>query len=161
MRNRFYEKLLPLLIVPSIFITDFFAKKYIETYGEDLENKQILGKKIKLRKHHNTGIAMDFMNHKTGWVLAVSSIILTILCFFLAFVMPKKGKKLIKYGLAFLIGGAAGNVYDRAVRHYVVDYFSFQTGLAWLDRIIFNISDIFIFIGMILLVIGDAVAKES
>lgn len=80
---------------------------------------------------------------------------------FLAFVIPKKGKKLVKYGLAFLIGGAAGNVYDRAVRHYVVDYFSFETGLAWFDRIIFNISDIFIFVGMILLVIGDAVAKES
>lgn len=160
MKDRFYEKLLPLLIVPSIFITDFFAKKYIENYGENVKNKQIFWKKIRLKKHHNTGMAMDFMKHKTGWVLAVSSIILTALCFFMALIMPKKGKKLIKYGLAFLIGGAAGNVYDRAVRHYVVDYFSFQTGSAWFDRIIFNLSDIFIFAGMLLLVIGDAISGK-
>ena len=157
MKDRFYEKLLPLLIIPSIFITDFFAKKYIENYGEKIENKQMFRRKIQFRKHHNTGMAMNFMEHKTGWVLAASSIIFTILCFFMALIMPKKGKKLIKYGLAFLIGGAAGNVYDRAVRHYVIDYFSFQTGIAWFDKIIFNISDIFIFIGMILIAIGDII----
>lgn len=154
-KKRFCEKLLPLLIVPSIFITDFFVKNYVETYGEQWKGKQVFQKKICLKKHHNTGMAMDLMNYRTGWVLAASSIVLTLLCFFMALVMPKKGRKLIKYGLAFLIGGAAGNVYDRAVRRYVVDYFSFQTGMPWLDRIIFNLSDLCIFAGMILIVIGD------
>lgn len=158
--DEFSEKLLPLLMIPSIFITDFFVKKYIETYGETLENKSICRKKIRLKKHHNTGMVMDLMKHRTGWVLAISSIVLTILCFFMALVMPKKGKYLIKYGFAFLVGGAAGNVYDRAVRHYVVDYFSFQTGIAWFDRVIFNISDVCIFIGMVLILIGDAFNKR-
>lgn len=155
-KDGFCDKLLPLLITPSIFITDFFAKKYIENYGEKVENKKILRKKVRLRKHYNAGMAMHLWEHRTGLILAASSIILMIFCFSMALVMPKKGRKLIKYGLAFLIGGAAGNVYDRAVRHYVVDYFSFQTGVVWLDRMIFNISDICIFVGMLLIMVGEA-----
>lgn len=160
MTGKVWEKILPLCIVPSIFITDFFAKQYIENYGESIDGRKILKKRIELRRHHNTGMAMDLLEHRTGWVLAVSSIIFTGLCFAMALIMPKHGKKMIKYGLAFLIGGAAGNVYDRVVHHYVIDYFRFQTGIKWLDRMIFNISDICILIGMILIAIGDIFTKN-
>lgn len=155
MKERVWEKVLPLCIVPSIFITDFFAKQYIENYGEAMDGRKILKKRIQLKKHHNTGIAMDLLEHRTDWIIAVSSIIFVGLCLSMAVIMPKRGKKMIKYGLAFLIGGAAGNIYDRMVRHYVVDYFSFQTGIQWLDRFIFNISDICILIGMLCIGIGD------
>lgn len=161
MNHRLREKLLPLLMVPGIFFTDFFVKRYIEQYGEDVEGRKILRKKIKLKKHHNTGMAMDFLEHRTEWVLAVSSVVLTVLCFGMVIILPKHGKELVKYGLSFVIGGAAGNVYDRALRHYVVDYFSFQTGVTWIDRIIFNISDICILFGMLLIVVGDIFGREQ
>jgi signal peptidase II len=159
MRNQFYEKGIPLLMVPGIFFTDFFVKRYIEQYGEDVKGKKIWKGKIKLTKHHNSGLAMDILEHKTEWVLAASSVMVAILCIMMALVMPKKGKRLLKYGFAFLIGGAAGNLYDRAVRRYVVDYFSFQTGIAWIDRIIFNLSDLCILVGIVLVAVGDAVRK--
>lgn len=149
------EKIIPLLLIPGIFITDFFIKQYIEQYGEKVSGKKIWKERIKLKKHHNTGMAMDILEHRTEWVLACSSVLVTILCIFMAVLMPKKGKRLMKYGLGFLLGGAAGNLYDRAVRHYVVDYFSFQTGVSWIDRIIFNLSDLCILVGMLFLAVGE------
>ncbi len=57
---------------------------------------------------------------------------------------------LIKLGLSFVVGGAFSNVYDRLVRRYVVDYFSFNVKWERLRRIVFNISDLFIFLGSFL-----------
>ncbi len=50
-----------------------------------------------------------------------------------------------KTGLAILLGGAVSNLYDRYVRRYVVDYFSFQFG--WLKKVVFNLGDLFVFAG--------------
>ena len=64
---------------------------------------------------------------------------------FLAAILPQKGKTVQKFGIAVILGGAVSNLYDRMVRHYVVDYFSIQ----WkkLKKVVFNLGDIFIFAG--------------
>ena len=67
----------------------------------------------------------------------------------------KTGKELKKTGLAMLAGGGLSNLYDRYTKHHVVDYVRFQTGPKWFRRIIFNVSDFFIFIGAVLAVIGS------
>ena len=54
-----------------------------------------------------------------------------------------------------LAGGGLSNLYDRYTKHHVVDYVRFQTGPKWFRRIIFNVSDFFIFIGAVLAVIGS------
>ena len=155
------ENIAPLLLIPSIFVTDFFVKKYVEQYGEKEKGKKFFGNRLQLAKHHNSGIMMDFFSDKTEWVLVVSSIMVTLLCVCLAVLLPKKGKKLMKYGLSFLIGGATGNLYDRAAHHYVVDYARFQTGISAIDRIIFNFSDLCIMFGIVMLAVGDVLSEGS
>ena len=59
-----------------------------------------------------------------------------------------------KLGLSLLLGGALSNLIDRYQRGYVVDYFSFNFGKR-LKHIIFNIADMFVFLGGILLVIEE------
>jgi len=154
------KDMIPLLLIPSIFFTDYFVKKYIEQYGDKQTGKKIFKNHIKLTKHYNTGIVMDKCSGHRGMVLAVSSILVVILCVSMAIVLPKKGKKLLKYGFAFLIGGAAGNLYDRVAHSHVVDYFTFQTGVWWIDRIIFNLSDIAIFCGAIMIALGETLSEE-
>lgn len=44
-----------------------------------------------------------------------------------------------------ILGGAVSNLYDRMIRHYVVDYFSIQCGK--LKKVVFNLGDIFVFLG--------------
>ncbi|MDE6405583.1 MAG: signal peptidase II, partial [Lachnospiraceae bacterium] len=57
------------------------------------------------------------------------------------------------------VGGAYRNTYVRITRKYVVDYVSFPVktrGILW---IFFNISDFCIFIGALLLVLGETRRK--
>lgn len=88
---------------------------------------------------------------------AIHSVIMVFVAVVYYFAMRMTGKKLTKTGLAMLAGGGLSNLYDRYTKHHVVDYVRFQTGPKWFRRIIFNVSDFFIFIGAVLAVIGSEV----
>jgi signal peptidase II len=68
----------------------------------------------------------------------------------LATLTKKEAKLSIKsLSLAFIIGGALGNLIDRFRFNFVVDFFDFRL----INFAIFNVADIFIVLGSILLVI--------
>jgi signal peptidase II len=96
------------------------------------------------------------MDHKPGLVKMISSIMLGIIILVFSLLLAKKGNTLYKLGLSLILGGAASNVYDRIKRGYVVDYFSFK----FLKRVIFNLSDLFIFIGAVLISVVSLFEKE-
>ena len=58
-----------------------------------------------------------------------------------------------KLGASFLLGGAASNLYDRLNRGYVVDYFSIRC--KYLEKVVFNLGDFFIFAGSALIAASD------
>lgn len=118
------------------------------------ETKCFCKGRILIRRHHNRGVMLNFLQ-KWQPAVAVLSLALTAIVtvlFGLSFGM--RGNNLLRVGLAFLLGGAFSNTYDRLKRKYVVDYLSF--GIKWkkLRRIIFNISDFCIIIGALLAVVG-------
>jgi signal peptidase II len=98
---------------------------------------------------HNTGAAFSFLAGHAGWqrwffaVIAVgASIGLTIWMSRL-----KTDEKLLGASLALIIGGALGNLYDRLVHGYVIDFLSFHVaGWYWPA---FNVADIGITLGAI------------
>ena len=51
------------------------------------------------------------------------------------------------------LAGGVSNLYYRMKRVYVVDYFSFRVPLEKLRRIVFNLSDLFIFAGAGLMIV--------
>lgn len=59
----------------------------------------------------------------------------------------KKESKVLLIALAMVIGGAIGNMYDRIVLGYVVDYFDFRV----INFAVFNVADVFVVCGSILL----------
>lgn len=69
-----------------------------------------------------------------------------------------EGKTVTKLGLALVIGGSLSNLYDRFVRRYVVDYFSFQFGV--LKKVVFNLGDLFVFFGSGLLLLLEFSANS-
>lgn len=146
-------------IAVSIFLLDFVIKGYIEKKIAGKEEQRILKEKIIIKKHHNYGAALNFMDRKPRAVLIFSSIIFGLVLIIFGILLTKKRKVLLKTAFSFLIGGAASNIYDRAVRGYVVDYFSIHTGWKVMDRIIFNLSDWFIFIGSLLAILSEIVYK--
>ncbi|MFR3251023.1 MAG: signal peptidase II [Eisenbergiella sp.] len=73
---------------------------------------------------------------KSALVRARPSLTLAVLILFLLS-LGQKGNGLLKTGLAFLLGGAFSNTYDRLSRKYVVDYVSLRTGIGAVDRVVF------------------------
>ncbi len=143
------------LLAAIIFTADYFIKNYIEKTGKEGVTEEICGKKFLLRRYHNKGAFLDW-GEKKSKLVAILSLALTIMAtviFLLTFSI--KGNGMLKAGLAFLLGGAYSNTYDRLVRKYVVDYVSFPVKNKKLRSIVFNISDFCIMIGALLMVLGS------
>lgn len=139
--------MLYLSLAGIIFVAELFIKNYIEKNKKMNEEEDILGGNITLTRYHNKGAMLNFMEKNTNLVVFVSGLLLGSLLFLFGMLIPKKGNKVLKFSLALLVGGAASNVYDRVKRGYVVDYFSFK----WLKNVVFNIADLFIIVGSILI----------
>ena len=101
--------------------------------------------KILLYRNHNAGFPFGFLEQHAELVRMLPLAVISGLAGFLAAILPQKGKNVQKFGIAVILGGAVSNLYDRMIRHYVVDYFSIQ----WkkLKKVVFNLGDIFIFAG--------------
>lgn len=138
-----------------IFFLDLTIKNWVEREGKEGEEREIANGFLLLRKHHNKGAFLNAGENKSKLV-AIVSIALTLAMTVLFLVtFSFKGSKLLKTGLALLLGGAYSNTYDRMRRHYVVDYVSFPVKNKVIRRIIFNISDFCIMIGALCMILGS------
>ena len=78
---------------------------------------------------------------------------------FIILYMITKSSGLKKYSLLIILGGALGNVFDRIIYKAVPDFIDFHVGnFHWF---IFNVSDIFISIGVMLMVILELFDKSK
>ena len=144
------------LIVITIVILDTKIKNYMEKNRKIGEREEILNGKIILHKHYNYGMMLNFMDDKKEMVKTFSCALLGFILLLFALLLPKKGNKLLKLGLSFIVGGAISNIADRVIRGYVVDYFSFNCKkFTKLKKVIFNLSDLFIFLGSALITLNS------
>ena len=103
---------------------------------------------------HNTGAAFSFLAGASGWQrwffigLGVAAAV------FIVFMLKRHGgQRLFAWALALILGGALGNVIDRALHGYVVDFFDFHFGGRHFPA--FNIADCGISVGAALLILDE------
>lgn len=135
-----------LILAVAIFISDYFIKDYIEKNKKLQDEETILNGKIIITKYHNKGAILNFLENKKEAVVSISGILFGMILMFFVILLPQRRKEVLKFAMACILGGAASNLNDRVKRGYVVDYFSFS----FLKKVIFNISDLFIFLGCFL-----------
>lgn len=150
------DKLKYWLIVLSILGLDQQIKKYIEEQPDEAVKGLKPGRWLLLRRCHNQGMMLN-LAEKSRPVVAVLSVVFTlVLTILFISTLGKKGGRWLRSGLALMLGGAFSNTYDRLKRKYVVDYFSFNVRNERLRNIVFNIADLGIMIGSLLVVIAGA-----
>lgn len=149
--------MLYLFIVITFVIAEHKIKDYMEHHRELGVKKEILGGRIILRKYHNEGAFLNFLDNKKELVRTISGIFLGLLVLLFSLALPKKGNKLYKLGLSLLLGGAISNVSDRFRRGYVVDYFTINCKK--LKTIIFNLADMAIFLGSALVLLSSVISS--
>lgn len=103
---------------------------------------------------HNTGAAFSFLAQAGGWqrwfftgfgLLAAAFIVWQL--------RAHPGQRLFAFSLATILGGAVGNVVDRLMHGYVVDFLDFHWA-AW-HFPSFNIADSAITVGAVCLVLDE------
>lgn len=102
----------------------------------------------------NEGIAFSMLSGLDGWGLALLSAVVLV---FVAIMwrQTERERTVSHWGFALIVGGAVGNLIDRVVLGYVVDYFYFHTP-GW-SFAVFNLADSFITIGAALVVLDEFV----
>jgi signal peptidase II len=70
----------------------------------------------------NRGAAFSFLAGETGWQRWLFAAIAVAACAVMAWLLARGGRPLFCAGLALIIGGALGNLYDRLTLGHVVDF---------------------------------------
>lgn len=145
--------MLYILIVLTVVIGEHYIKNNIEKNRKLGDRQELLGGRIIIQKYYNEGAFLNFMEEKKEWVKTISFAFLGLLLLLFAFMLPKKGNKLFKIGLSLLLGGAISNVADRFRKGYVIDYFTIN--YKKLKTVIFNLADMAIFLGSLLITLSS------
>lgn len=144
--------IISLLTGAAVAGTDLGIKKYTEETLGDAEERRIWKGKGIYRKVHNKGLMLNRLDDKPEVVKGLSVAALASLCCFAGVLEKENGRKLTKFGTALMLGGACGNTYDRVTRGYVVDYLAIKSKNKKLQDITFNLSDLALFAGALLMV---------
>ena len=143
------------VLAAVIFFMDMGIKNWVERECTEGEERKIGKGLLLLRKHHNKGAFLNAGEGKSTLVALLSIALTLAMTVVFLTTFSFRGSRLLKVGLAMLLGGAYSNTYDRIHRHYVVDYVSFPVKNEAVRRIIFNISDFCIMIGALCMVLGS------
>jgi len=108
----------------------------------------------------NKGAAFSFLAGAAGWQTLVFAAIAVVASIVIGFLIVKNGNKsLFCAGLALILGGALGNLYDRLVYGHVVDFLDFYAaGWHWPA---FNVADSAITVGAAILIVESFFQKQS
>jgi signal peptidase II len=109
---------------------------------------------------HNYGAAFSFLYDAGGWQVYFLSIIALGVSGLIIWWLKSTTREqvLLPVAFSFILGGAIGNVYDRIMHGYVIDFLDFYYGTYHWPA--FNVADSAIFIGAALLIIDMFVNKE-
>lgn len=144
---------LALLLVLLDQWTKSLASAYLD-YGRPRELMPLLD----LTLQHNSGAAFSFLSNAGGWqrwfFSGIALVVSIILCAWLW--RLQRGEWMLGLGLAFILGGAIGNLWDRLILGYVVDFVSAHYQDAYFPA--FNLADAAITVGAGLLILDSVLA---
>ena len=153
-----WRRMIYFIIIILIFVAEIFTKDYIERHQEYCKEKKVLKGKVSITKQYNKGACMNLLEKKEKLVRYLSSSMLVALVVYFLWKLPKKGEHSLKLGLSFVIGGALSNICDRLFKGHVVDYLIIN--VKKLKNVVFNIGDLFIFLGSFILAIYSLFHKK-
>ena len=103
---------------------------------------------------HNTGAAFSFLAGASGWQRWFFTAIGVAATVFIVWMLRSHpGQKLFSFALACILGGAVGNVVDRLIHGYVVDFLQFHWAGWYFPA--FNVADSAITIGAVCLILDE------
>jgi signal peptidase II len=154
--NRLTARVLFLVLILFNIGCDQVTKQIVRDRVDYHANIKILTDHITLTKVENSGAflsAGDTLSGSFKFVLLILLPMATLLFGFYLVMRRRNMPLLLVLGICFVVGGGAGNLYDRVIYGSVTDFLHidlviFQTG-------VFNVADMSIMLGMFLIVLNS------
>tara|TARA_B100001121_G_C18519907_1_gene540810 strand:+ start:76 stop:558 length:483 start_codon:yes stop_codon:yes gene_type:complete len=138
-------------IILSIFLLDRISKIYVINLNDKNYDTEILSSKyLNIELIWNKGIAFGLFSFSQSNLYNLITLIIVIIILVIL-VLIKKSDGIERLSLSMVFGGALGNLYDRMMFKAVPDFIDFH--IADLHWFIFNVADIFITLGVIMLIL--------
>lgn len=136
-----------------ILIADQFTKILILGYYQLGDSTTVTGF-FNIVRAHNSGAAFSFLRDASGWQRWLFTGIGIAAAIFIVWMLrAHPGQKLFSFALACILGGAIGNVVDRLLYGYVVDFLQFHWAGWYFPA--FNVADSAITAGAIGLILDE------
>jgi len=132
-----------------LFVIDQISKAIISTYLSLNESVVVIKNFFYIKYINNTGASFGILKDAKLFLIILSIVAIIII---LRYMNSFKKTKLNMIGFSCVLGGILGNLSDRILFGYVKDFFDFY--IFGYDYPVFNFADIFIVVGVILLVIS-------
>jgi len=137
------------LIALILFVIDQISKALISTYLKLNESITIIKDFFYIRYINNTGASFGILSNSKVLLIILSIIAIIII---LRYMNTFKKTKMNLIGFALILGGILGNLADRILYGYVKDFLDFV--IFNYNYPVFNLADIFIVLGVIILIIS-------
>ena len=155
MKNR---KWLWFLMAPAVWVLDYFTKIWaMEALKVPRRSIELIAGYLDFSYAENTGVAFGiFDSLESTWkpyLLAALGLV-AVVAILLYYWKGPSGRRLLYIALSVTTGGIVGNLTDRLLRGYVVDFIEFHIhdSFYWPN---FNVADSAITVGIILLIIDS------
>jgi len=132
----------------TLILFDLLSK-YLIYHNIGLNNFFPLTLYLDLAHIHNFGISFGlFSGHISSWLIIIIALLATSLIFYL---MIRAKNNMEKFALTMIIAGALGNIVDRLINGYVIDFIYFHYNNFYWPA--FNFADIYISIGIFIILL--------
>lgn len=136
-----------------ILIADQFTKTLI-VGAYRLGDSTTVTSFFNIVRAHNTGAAFSFLAQAGGWQRWLFTGFGAAAALFILWQLrAHPGQKLFAFALSSILGGAVGNVVDRLLHGYVIDFFDFHWAASHFPA--FNVADAAITIGAVCLILDE------
>ena len=136
-----------------LLIADQFTKVLILGYYQ-LGDSTLVTSFFNIVRVHNSGAAFSFLASASGWQRWFFTAVGVGAAVFIIYMLRSHpGQKLFSFALACILGGAIGNVIDRLLHGYVVDFLDFHYAGTHFPA--FNIADSAISVGAVCLILDE------
>jgi len=136
-----------------VFVLDQ-ASKYAMTANFQYGESRYIFSWFNLVLAHNTGAAFSFLADASGWQREFFIVLTVAISLVLVWMLRNNHtNRILSIALALIVGGALGNLYDRVLHGYVVDFVQWHAaGYFWPA---FNVADSAICLGAALLILDS------
>ena len=145
-------------IIIIIFCLDRISKIYVIFFNErNISSDLFTSKFLNINLIWNEGIAFGLMSFEQSFYYNILTLLIFVITLVIIFLMFKSNG-IEKLSYSMIIGGSFGNIADRLYYSAVPDFIDISiNNFHWF---IFNVADIFITIGVILLIILEFFKKK-